>query len=87
MTRDEFRTMLETSGVHLWYVSCNQDWTDFLACLERFAAIVAAAEREACVQTLERLIGGDGIVAEDGVWVHDCVAALRARGAAPKAKP
>ena len=42
---------------------------------------VVAAEREACIRTLERLISGDGIVAED-----DCVAALRARGAAPEGK-
>ena len=26
----------------------------------------------------ERLIAGDGVVASDGVWVHDCTEAIRA---------
>jgi len=34
-------------------------------------------ERERCAQTVERLISGDGICADDGVWIHDCVEAIR----------
>ena len=47
--------------------------------IERFAALVAAYEREACAKVCERLISGDGICADDGVWIHDCAAAIRAR--------
>ena len=42
-------------------------------CLERFAALVAAAEREACAEVCE----------EWGAWnnvAQDCAAAIRARG-------
>lgn len=36
----------------------------------------AAYERAA--EACERLISGDGICAADGVWIHDCAAAIRA---------
>lgn len=36
----------------------------------------AAYERAAMV--CDRLISGDGICAVDGVWIHDCAAAIRA---------
>lgn len=36
----------------------------------------AAYERAAGV--CDRLISGDGICAADGVWIHDCAAAIRA---------
>ena len=35
-------------------------------------------ERDQCVVALERLISGDGICADDGVWIHDCVEAIKA---------
>lgn len=44
------------------------------------AKAVAAAEREACAHAVERLISGDGICADDGVWIHDCADAIRERG-------
>ena len=47
--------------------------------LQRFAALVAAAEREACATTVDRLISGDGICADSGVWIHDCAEAIRGR--------
>ena len=42
--------------------------------LERFAALVAAEEREACARVCEELAGRED-------WeVHECAAAIRARG-------
>jgi hypothetical protein len=50
--------------------------------LERFAALVAAAEREACAMECIKLAHG---WARLGAWgenneFHDCAAAIRARG-------
>ena len=42
---------------------------------------IALAEREACAHAVERLISGDGICADDGVWIHDCADAIRMRSA------
>lgn len=45
--------------------------------LERFAALVAAAEREECAKVCEEVARGD----ETGYGVaEDCAAAIRARG-------
>ena len=48
--------------------------------LERFAALVAAAEREACAKVCEELLTiiSSGDEHMDGVT--DCIAAIRARG-------
>jgi hypothetical protein len=46
--------------------------------LERFAALVAAAEREACAKVCEELRDEDGYEA----WNTECAAAIRARGEA-----
>ena len=37
------------------------------------------AEREACANSVERLISGDGICAENDIWIHDCSQAIRER--------
>lgn len=41
--------------------------------------LLAAQQRtaEACAKAVERLIGGDGLCADDGVWIHDCAEAIR----------
>jgi hypothetical protein len=44
--------------------------------LERFAAFVAAAEREACAKVCEALRDEDGYEA----WNTECAAAIRATG-------
>lgn len=70
MTRDDIiRMALEAGG-------CTPEWDDFWEfhqdALERFAAIVAAREREACA----KLFDGE-------VWAYDyreIAAAIRARG-------
>ena len=48
---------------------------------EDFVEAYAAGQRdmqERAGQALSRLIAGDGQVAADGVWIHDCVDAIRA---------
>jgi hypothetical protein len=45
--------------------------------LERFAALVAAAEREACAKVCENVVSNEGYV--QSKW---CVDAIRARGQA-----
>lgn len=66
MTKDEIMTLAnQTSGQH---------WMDE-ARIQRFAALVAAAEREACAQIC------DGYAEADHANYSDsCAAAIRARG-------
>jgi hypothetical protein len=35
------------------------------------------AATENAAKVCERLISGDGICADDGVWIHDCAEAIR----------
>jgi len=68
MTQEDIIRMAEEAGKHLWPLE-----TKFLL---RFAALVAAAEREACAKACE----------EVGVWPSlgpkDCAEAIRAKGQA-----
>ncbi len=65
MTQDDIIRMAEEAGaIHYWHLSN----------LERFAALVAAAEREACAELCEQMD-------HDGVMIAaDCAEAIRARG-------
>lgn len=71
--RDDIINMVQET-----IITCpNENPFDFhlntLAQIERFAALVAAAEREACAKVCE----------EWGAWnnvAQDCAAAIRARG-------
>ena len=75
MNREDIIRMAEESGaIHYWHLSN----------LERFAALVAAAEREACASALEKMqIVGTG---EHGFLerstIKDCAETIRARGQA-----
>jgi len=66
MTREDIIRMAEEAGKHLWPLE-----TKFLL---RFAALVAAAEREACAKVAEKV----------GVWPSlgpkNCAEAIRERG-------
>lgn len=42
------------------------------------AAAIEAQVKKACAKVCERLIHGDGICADNEVWIHDCAAAIRA---------
>ena len=71
MTRDDIIRMAREAG--------NDDWgifRDFMPEIERFAALVAAHEREQCAKVCEEL---DHI---GTVTQHDCAEAIRARGQA-----
>lgn len=76
MNRDDILRMADESGLdHM------PGWLTLpavLANLERFAALVAAAEREACAQELEGLS-----LAHPGradLTLDQCIAAIRERG-------
>ena len=66
MTRDDVIRMAREAG--LWPTSSTVDL------LERFSALVAAAEREACARVCEDLAKYEGYTKED------CAIAIRARG-------
>ena len=48
MTRDDILTMASES--YCWHINLSSDRTASLARLQRFAELVAAAEREACAK-------------------------------------
>jgi hypothetical protein len=79
MTRDDIiRLAVEAKLVCHWDGGCASAWVeghDLTPYLERFAALVAAAEREACAKVCEEL----------DAWNEDdpgssAAAAIRARG-------
>jgi hypothetical protein len=74
MTRDEIVKMAREAG----FVAYGEDAGEyriptpaFYGRLERFAALVAAAEREACAKVCDGWLHADG---------DQCAAAIRARG-------
>ena len=71
MNRDEIIRMAREAGLER-----NGYWEFDMNRLERFAALVAAAEREACAKVCEELA--------ERFHAHaaDCAAAIRARGQA-----
>ncbi len=66
MTRDDIIRLAREVG--LWPAVTDM----FPKELERFAALVAAAEREACAKVCERLYA-------DGFGINCCAATIRAR--------
>ncbi len=78
MTKDDIIRMAREAGLHL---ATDVHWMPIIGLeyAQKFAAIVAAAEREACAK-----------VSENGCFLHDdspearfgkaCAAAIRARG-------
>jgi len=89
MTRDDIIRMAREAGLAPIYSACDEpgvrcayeDWDEEL---ERFAALVAAAEREACAKVCDAAAkkmddegeGPTGYIS----WVYDCATAIRARG-------
>lgn len=73
MTQDEIIRMAREAGLleegEAW-VSPHQE------AMERFAALVAAHEREACAKVCEELNAEHG---EHPEWAFTCAAAIRAR--------
>jgi hypothetical protein len=72
---DIIRLAVETKLVCHWDGGCASAWVeghDLTPYLERFAALVAAAEREACAdECVKQAIGGG--------FAADCAAAIRSR--------
>ena len=74
MTRDDIIRWAEEAGVPGW----SDVWALTEDHLERFAALVAAAERAACAKVCDTHIVDDILV---GVGIaQSCAAAIRARG-------
>lgn len=46
MTRDDIKRMAHKSGLIEWFNSKNDEYIDFANCLDKFANLVATAERE-----------------------------------------
>jgi hypothetical protein len=75
VTREEIIRMAREAGFDAHDMS--DDFTCNLKNIERFAALVAAAEREACAQTIERARLRLGLVP---FVVNFLAAAIRKRG-------
>ena len=69
MTKDDILTM--ASEAYCWHVNLSGDRAASIARLQRFAELVAAAEREACIRDCDSV---------DLAGADDCIAANRARG-------
>ena len=51
-----------------------------ITAMERFAALVAAAEREACAQVCDERAAKSPMGSDEQCEAEDCAAAIRARG-------
>jgi hypothetical protein len=74
MNTDEIIAMLASIGVEP-RAKRPTDWKGFVAVFERFAAMVAAKEREACAA-----VAADTFYGNPGELNHEIAAAIRARG-------
>ena len=83
MGRDDIirmaREACDTDKVDAWH---NGFWTLTQEEIERFAALVAAAEREACAKTIDEmhLYGFDDVREFEIATLQDAAKAIRARG-------
>ena len=74
MNRDEIiKLAREVKGAARTSATDGSLWLFSESHLERFAALIAAAEREACIRDCDSV---------DLVGADDCIAAIRARGQA-----
>ena len=73
MNRDDIIRMAREAG---W--TGPEENVTYVAMLERFAHLVAAAEREACARVCDRISDEDGF---EGGYANRCAFAIRERGA------
>jgi hypothetical protein len=73
MTTEEIIAVAEGVGLH-YYV--NEMAGSYVERLERFAAVVASIEREACAKVCEQI---EPLCYDTAGYTH-CAAAIRARG-------
>ena len=81
MTRDDIITLAREAGalqVGFNKTIMQSEYSMFAHELERFAALVASAEREACADLCDEL-GDASNLASTGVASMKCAAAIRAR--------
>jgi len=76
MTRDDIIRLAHKAGLHL---ATDVNWMPIIGLdyAEKFAALVAAAEREACAKVCDEIATEDGW---EGSYAYRCVEAIRARG-------
>lgn len=76
MTRDDVIRMARDAE----WLGDIEGWTfNSYAELERFAALVAAAERSSCAKVCESFKQGNSATYIDDDWADMCAAAIRAR--------
>lgn len=54
MTEDDIIKLIQKSGLHAWYSDPSRDY--HYGCAMKFAALIAAAEREECAKVAERML-------------------------------
>jgi hypothetical protein len=79
MTREDVVAMAWEAGIH---VHTNKSFADdvYIANLQRFAAVVAAHERQACIQLLEQYeipCGNSGAGELAAEWTYDALKTIR----------
>ena len=74
MDREDIIRMAREAGL-------DPDLWNYTDAFERFAALVAAAEREACAKVCESRFMGD--LTREDIEARRCAAAIRARGEMP----
>ena len=80
MTRDDIIRMAQEAGItyELVVSGWGQHWIDIPAQFERFAALVAEHEREACAKVCEQL--AKTLADHKAIGAEECAASIRARG-------
>ena len=76
MTRDDIIRMALEAGFSEWAVGLSE----MPAHLERFAALVAAVEREECAKVCENIFQTTPLYTTYAQAAQDCAEAIRARG-------
>jgi len=85
MTRDEIMALARQAGGYS--TNFNGSWMFYAGDIEKFAALVAEAEREACAKVCEEQGNGRKALEHYAALTysgsaHDCAKAIRARGQA-----
>ena len=77
MTRDDIIRIALEAGIVAIHAEGATNWAEEVDALDRFAALVAAAEREACAKVCEARYMGDNN--REDMEARRCSAAIRAR--------
>ena len=82
MTKDDIIRMAQEAGDSLTDKHGNQDFMFDSYGIERFAALIAAAEREACAKVCDKQANNlwQKNCDSEGHGADQCAAAIRARG-------